>query len=186
MKRQSTDFPICCSGEKKLMSSEKKSAMERMSLALADMLRTTPIEQIFVKELCERACVNRSTFYRHFDDVYALLAHIWSEINQAYLDKIHCPGLSEHEALVRLFEFSRQNHAVMSAVFRLTVLGRPLPNCANFVHFTLVERCPPEKADYLQAAMASMFYHWLLEKDPIPAASLAQMIIDVADGLSSP
>ena len=167
------------------MSTEKKTALERMSLALAQMLRTTPIEQIFVKELCERAGVNRSTFYRHFADPYALLAHVWCGLTQTYLDKVYRPGLSEHEALVRLLDFTQENRIVVLAVFRLVVLGRPLPDYADFVRVTLVDRCPAEKAIYLQAALVSMIYRWLLETEPAPASSLAQMMIDVSSSLST-
>lgn len=38
-----------------------------------DMLRRQSVEKINVGKLCEKANVNRSTFYRHFVDIYALL-----------------------------------------------------------------------------------------------------------------
>lgn len=31
-----------------------------------------PLEKIKVKELCDRACINKSTFYAHYQDIYAL------------------------------------------------------------------------------------------------------------------
>ena len=30
------------------------------------------VEKITVKELCQRAQINKSTFYTHYDDIYAL------------------------------------------------------------------------------------------------------------------
>ncbi len=35
-----------------------------------------PIERINVTELCEKADINRSAFYKHYDDIYALLYDI--------------------------------------------------------------------------------------------------------------
>ena len=32
-----------------------------------------PLEKIKVKELCDLACINKSTFYAHYQDIYALL-----------------------------------------------------------------------------------------------------------------
>ena len=31
-----------------------------------------PLEKITVKELCELALINKSTFYSHYEDIYAL------------------------------------------------------------------------------------------------------------------
>ena len=46
------------------------------------MLRKKSVEKISVGELCEQADVNRSTFYRHYADVYALLDEISEEYFQ--------------------------------------------------------------------------------------------------------
>ena len=31
-----------------------------------------PLEKIKVKELCDLACINKSTFYAHLDEIYAV------------------------------------------------------------------------------------------------------------------
>ena len=50
--------------------------------AFVAMLRKKSVEKISVGELCEQADVNRSTFYRHYADVYALLDEISEEYFQ--------------------------------------------------------------------------------------------------------
>lgn len=47
-----------------------------------DLLRRQNVEKISVGELCELADINRSTFYRHYADVYALLDSISEEYFQ--------------------------------------------------------------------------------------------------------
>lgn len=44
------------------------------------LLKEKPIEKITVKEICEVADVNRSTFYSHFSDAYAVLEAISTEL----------------------------------------------------------------------------------------------------------
>lgn len=48
--------------------------------ALVDLLKEKPIQDVTVKELCQRAEVNRSTFYLHYYDIYALLEEMEGEI----------------------------------------------------------------------------------------------------------
>lgn len=40
---------------------------------LVNMMEKTPIEEITVQDLCEEASINRMTFYKHYEDKYALL-----------------------------------------------------------------------------------------------------------------
>lgn len=44
--------------------------------ALIDLLQEKPIEKITIKEICEKAGINRSTFYRHYSSEYDLLGEI--------------------------------------------------------------------------------------------------------------
>lgn len=41
--------------------------------AFLELLESKPFEEIKVSEICTKAMVNRSTFYTHFEDKYALL-----------------------------------------------------------------------------------------------------------------
>ena len=42
-----------------------------------------PLEKIKVKELCDLACINKSTFYAHYQDIYALANAMEDEMVQA-------------------------------------------------------------------------------------------------------
>lgn len=45
----------------------------RMQSVMLDLMKYTEFEKITVKKLCEKAEVNRSTFYAHFEDIYDML-----------------------------------------------------------------------------------------------------------------
>ena len=40
--------------------------------AFLELRAGKPLEKITVKELCGLALINKSTFYSHYDDIYAL------------------------------------------------------------------------------------------------------------------
>jgi AcrR family transcriptional regulator len=50
--------------------------------SLMQLLKAKPISSITVKELCELADINRSTFYTHYSDQFDLLTQIEEEIIQ--------------------------------------------------------------------------------------------------------
>lgn len=51
-----------------------------LSNTLLDMMEETSIEKISVIDLCNRAMVNRATFYAHFEDKYHLLSFALEEL----------------------------------------------------------------------------------------------------------
>ena len=40
--------------------------------AFLELRAKKPLEKITVKELCALACINKSTFYSHYEDIFAL------------------------------------------------------------------------------------------------------------------
>lgn len=63
----------------------------RMETAMLDLLKTNSFEKITVKRICEKASVNRSTFYAHFMDIYDMLdkmeTHLRDELLNAFKDR---------------------------------------------------------------------------------------------------
>ena len=47
--------------------------------AFLELRAKKPLEKITVKELCALACVNKSTFYSHYEDIFALSEFMESE-----------------------------------------------------------------------------------------------------------
>ncbi len=60
---------------------DRKSRYTRMVLqdSLIELMRKKPISKITIKELCEKADINRSTFYSHYTDIYDLLHKVEAE-----------------------------------------------------------------------------------------------------------
>ena len=40
--------------------------------AFMELRAKSPLEKIKIKDLCALACINKSTFYAHHEDIYAL------------------------------------------------------------------------------------------------------------------
>ena len=65
----------------KVMKESRKTRYTKMVLkdSLIALMKEKPISKITIRELCETADVNRTTFYAHFADQYQLLQSIENE-----------------------------------------------------------------------------------------------------------
>lgn len=50
-----------------------------------DLMQEKPVSKITVKELCDKAGVNRATFYSHYTDIYALYEEIEHDLAQTIM-----------------------------------------------------------------------------------------------------
>ena len=55
--------------------------------SLLTLLKQKPINKITVKEVCERAELNRATFYAHYSDCFALLESIEEDLLEAFRNR---------------------------------------------------------------------------------------------------
>lgn len=56
--------------------------------AFIELRAKKPLEKIMVTELCRLACINKSTFYAHYEDIYALSEVLERELVDAVLHNI--------------------------------------------------------------------------------------------------
>ena len=66
--------------------------------ALLSFLKEKPINKITVKEVCERAELNRATFYAHYSDCFALLESIEEDLLEAFQQSLYTMIERQQEA----------------------------------------------------------------------------------------
>ena len=96
--------------------------------ALLELMQHKPINKITVKEVCERAELNRATFYAHYSDCFDLLESIEEELfeqfersMQSYIRSFDIAGLvdglyrivQENETVCRVLLFGRHSAALI-------------------------------------------------------------------------
>ena len=103
------------------MKSDRRVRYTRMVLkqALLSLMLERPITPITVTEICERAEVNRATFYAHYADPYDLLARIENELFESIRRSI-AGGLSSgslRRILTDICSSIRENGALCRVIF---------------------------------------------------------------------
>lgn len=106
----------------------------RMDRAFLELLGKKDMEYITVKEICETAGVNRSTFYLHYETIGDLLAESVQHMNQQFLEHMtlsaerfvskirECPldelYLVSPTYLIPYLEYIRQNKRLFRTVLK--------------------------------------------------------------------
>ena len=101
----------------------KRQTYTFLKIALFELLRNKPFIEISVTDICQKAIVHRTTFYKHFEDKDHLLRTIIAELQQQFDE--HCSqnmNIKENPKTFylylfeRLLEYISSNKAFMSKI----------------------------------------------------------------------
>lgn len=159
------------------------------------LMQEKPVQQITVKELCDRCDINRGTFYLHYKDVQALLASIETELMEQLeqmLDSLdpHTMRFSSKSVpspeLCSVFEFIADNADVVrvllcdgqDSAFLAQVMDvirqRVLPIWSN--EFSQKGASAEYVYEFVVSGCIGMLQHWLKSDMALSPAALAAMI----------
>ena len=108
------------------------------------LLETKSIDDITVKELTERADVNRSTFYFYYKDINDMIMQIQNDIFEVFYETVIAPQASFvtvedfTEYLLRFFLFCKENESICKFV----VSNDPNNSLAKKIKTSLLEYIP--------------------------------------------
>ena len=120
--------------------------------ALMAELSQRPFEEITVKEICERAMVHRTTFYKHYEDKYALLEQGMRQMYDALVAEVKVPPSAfsvDHPPpyFIRLFE----HVAEYQQFYKLMLCGEGISGFQKLVKEYLVEQGEAKVRELTQA-----------------------------------
>ena len=124
--------------------------------AFLELRAAKPLEKITVRELCSLACINKSTFYSHYEDIYALSQTLESETITAVLTNIsrqqEAPFKDPDVFTRNLYIALVSNHSLINILFSGT---------ENFPEY----QNDPEKDIMLSFCIQGCFHAYLNNQD---------------------
>lgn len=104
---------------------EQYKSNERVILdVFTRLLEEKDLQKITIKEICEEAHINRSTFYNHFEDVYGVLEKMWEfhRMNMGYLFR-NSHSKSRRKNLKQILEYIKDNELFYRVSFHSPIFS---------------------------------------------------------------
>ena len=94
----------------------RRETIAAIDAAFVSLLKGKELKDISVSELCERADVNRSTFYENYADVFALANTCSEKIENQVANQPHTNG-----EFAWIFDYIKANSDVFEIYFKLGI-----------------------------------------------------------------
>lgn len=165
---------------------------------LIKLLQNTDLSRISVKDLCEMADINRSTFYLHYDNVYML----WNSIEKDILDNferillrfdpetilkkplpmlLEITEYLETEALLNRELFQCREAIVLLDRIKMCFIDYFISNCGSLL-------APSDRinlklySNFVISGAVTLFYQWFLGEIDMSLTELALSIEKLITG----
>lgn len=96
-------------------NARKQSTKKKIYNALMYLLKHKSFNQIYVKDICAVACINRSSFYEHYQDINDLMIQTESYLSKQMKDIFKDPSHYDNACFVKMFEFIKDNKEFYTA-----------------------------------------------------------------------
>lgn len=100
----------------------RKKSQESIKLVFIELIQNRELKDITVTNICEKANLNRSTFYANYLDVYDLAEKIKEELEQEIMDlypeEVKLQKSSNN--FLKLFYYIKENQIFFNTYFKLT------------------------------------------------------------------
>ncbi len=183
------------------MNNEKTDRRVRLTIlllqgALIESMQNNHISKISVKMLCEKADINRSTFYAHFQDQYDLLEYTYKEVMENIEKHLEKQRFNEKkpitfQTLTRILDYAKENADLFKALLSDNCnldIQRKILNV--FMKYHPYEGLDKRTENYYSAfglsGCVSMLQIWLKDGMPESTSRMSEIILQAIDyGITS-
>lgn len=161
--------------------------------ALMELLEEQPLEKITVTQVCQKADVNRSTFYAYYPDVGALLA----ELENGVLEQIPAspnPPVTETDrefldTLERFFDYVKENRRLFTVLLIRRDNGsfnHRLLDAVMEKHLKPAQEQPTRLDRYTYVycvnGVMGILKEWLQEGFPFSSREFGKLVLEMSAG----
>ena len=155
--------------------------------AFMELRAKKPLEKISIKELCELACINKSTFYAHYADIYALSETLEIETVNSIVSSIS--NDIEHisfnpEILCRVLCYAFMSHtSILNILFFPNEQGRLANRLETSIKEVIFKKHPEHRNDEEYNVLLSYCihgaYYAYANNQHVPPERLIQIIENI-------
>lgn len=162
--------------------------------AFLKLLKTVPLHAISIRELCQEAGINRTTFYNHYGSQYDLLSDISQRFLDSIAERLETADFSDrenvHQRVAMVLEYIAENRELSILLMNNNIDPGfaerifSLPKIGNLLEAALVN-CPDERMRTATIAFVihgsyKLIQDWINQEDSLSAHEQTEMILGLA------
>lgn len=157
--------------------------------SLSELLKTKKVSEITVRKLCELADLNRSTFYAHYEDIYAIFDEYENDFISS-LPVILDEDIDLKTAIRNLIAFSKENIHLVRAFTYDGHLCAKMNERSIALWSREKERTPKQRSafiflsHYFTMGLFDSLIYWINEENALTLDDVTDIVCEAFEALT--
>lgn len=178
------------------VKNNRRTKITRLLLkdSLIELMHNKNINQITIKEICEHADLNRSTFYLHYSDQFSLLEDLENDILETaftYLRDVG-PTLDTLSYIETFLNYVKDNSDIFETLFchqeNMNFQGLFINKIMEQLKGNLSFHCSETIVNYIYSFLLNGCIHiiidWMNRDYDLPSSTVSKIIFELCDHCS--
>ena len=145
-------------------NNKRKKSQEQIEKIFLQLIQKKNIDEISVSTICEKANLNRSTFYSNYIDIYDLAEKIKQQMETKFAQfQLSNNAKQDEDGYLSMFRYIKDNQIFFKTYFKLEEISKSLP---NQYHIELAEKYYKNKfidyhIEFFRAGLNAIIKKWL-------------------------
>jgi len=107
---------------------KRKKSQEQIEKIFLQLIQKKNIEEISVSLICEKANLNRSTFYSNYIDIYDLAEKVKQQMEIEFAQfQLSNNAKQDYNGYLNMFRYIKENQIFFKTYFKLEEISKSLP-----------------------------------------------------------
>lgn len=167
-------------------SENRRTTMTKKLLqnSLIEILENKSIHDITIKEICDNADVNRSTFYRHYNTPHTLFDEIYNNVYHDIINiakQFRAPNFNSVEVMTTILNYCEENRRLCMVLLSENGELNIGKSFSDLVTRAIMETPDAQTTElhlyviqFMAAGMANFIWNWLNNENRLPARTVAR------------
>jgi len=145
-------------------NSKRKKSQEQIEKIFLQLIQKKNIDEISVSTICEKANLNRSTFYSNYIDIYDLTEKVKQQMEIEFAQfQLSNNAKQDEDGYLNMFKYIKDNQIFFKTYFKLESISMNFP---TQYHIELAEKYYNNKyidyhIEFFRAGLNAIIKKWL-------------------------
>jgi len=143
---------------------KRKKSQEQIEKVFLQLIQKKNIDEISVSTICEKANLNRSTFYANYIDIYDLAKKIKSNMEIEFAQfQLSNNSKQDSNGYLNMFRYIKENQIFFKTYFKLEEISKSLPTqyCVELAEKYYDNKFIDYHIEFFRAGLNAIIKKWL-------------------------
>ena len=145
-------------------NNKRKKSQEQIEKVFLQLIQKKNIDEISVSTICEKANLNRSTFYSNYIDIYDLAEKVRQQLEVDFAQfQLSNNAKQDYNGYINMYRYIKETQIIFKTYFKLEEISKSIPTqyCIKLAEKYYDNKFIDYHIEFFRAGLNAIIKKWL-------------------------